>query len=174
MIEVALMIEGQDGLNWPRWQAIARTAEDAGFVGLYRSDHFPNPRGAYKDSLECWTSLVWLATHTTRLEFGPLVSPVSFRDPPMLARMAAAVDDLSGGRLHLGLGAGWQDREHQHFGYDLLSVRQRFERFREGLDVVTDLLRSDQPVDYQGRYYRLHTAILLPRPRRAGGPPIVI
>src|SRR5437588_75450 len=106
MIEVALMIEGQDGLNWDRWRRIAQVAEDAGYVGLYRSDHFTNPQGPYKDSLECWTSLTWLASHSSRLEFGPLVSPVSFHHPSNLVRMAAAVDDLAGGRLWLGLGSG--------------------------------------------------------------------
>src|SRR3979490_707062 len=98
------MIEGQDGLNWERWQKIARTVEDSGYVGLYRSDHFTNPQGPDKDSLEGWTSLTWLASHTSRLEFGPLVSPVSFRHPSMLARMAAAVDDPAGWRLHPGRG----------------------------------------------------------------------
>src|SRR5260221_13063670 len=122
--EIALMIEGQDGLNWDCWQGIARTAEDAGFVGLYRSDHFTNPRGPYKDSLECWTSLTWLASHTSRLDFGPLVSPVSFRHPSMLVRMAAAVDELSGGRLQFGIGAGWQEREHTNYSYHLGSISE--------------------------------------------------
>ena len=105
------MIEGQDGINWERFQKIAQVAEDAGYIGLYRSDHFTNPQGPYKDSLECWISLAWLASHSSRIVFGPLVSPVSFRHPSMLVRQAAAVSDLSGGRLQLGVGAGWQERE---------------------------------------------------------------
>lgn len=109
-MEIALMVEGQNGLNWPRWQRIAQAAEDLGFVGLYRSDHYTNASGPDLDSLELWVSLTWLASHTSRIEFGPIVSPVSFRHPTMTARMAAAVDDLSGGRLQLGLGAGWQVR----------------------------------------------------------------
>ncbi len=174
MIEIAIMIEGQNGLNWPRWQRLARAVEDLGFAGLYRSDHYTNARPPDKDSLELWTSLTWLASHTERLAFGPLVSPLSFRHPTHTARMAAAVDDLAHGRLILGLGAGWQEREHQKFGWDLLDIPGRFTRLQEGLEVITRLLRSDEPVDFQGRFYRLQEAILLPRPRRPAGPPILI
>jgi F420-dependent oxidoreductase-like protein len=173
-MDIAIMIEGQNGLNWPRWQRMARAVEDLGFAGLYRSDHFTNSDPPDLDSLELWTSLTWLATHTQRIEFGPLVSPASFRDPRMTARMARDVDDLSGGRLTLGLGAGWQEREHTNFGYDLLDVSKRFARFQEALEVVTRLLRSAEPVSFAGQYYQLHEAILLPRPKRAGGPPILI
>jgi F420-dependent oxidoreductase-like protein len=173
-MEIALMIEGQDGLTWPRWQRIAAAAEDLGFAGLYRSDHYTNAKPPDKASLELWVSLTWLASHTSRIEFGPLVSPVSFRQPTMTARMAAAVDDLSGGRLQLGLGAGWQVREHTNYGWDLLEVGPRLDRFQEGLEVITRLLNRDEPVDFEGEYYRLKEAILLPRPGRPGGPPIVI
>ncbi len=174
MLEVAIMIEGQDGLNWPRWQRLAQAVEALGFAGLYRSDHYTNANPPDKDSLELWVSLTWLASHTKRIEFGPLVSPVSFRQPTMTARMAAAVDDLSNGRLQLGLGAGWQEREHTNYGWDLLDVGPRFARFQEGLEVITRLLHSDKPVDFNGRYYTLRQAILLPRPQRPGGPPILI
>lgn len=174
MIEVAIMIEGQDGLNWPRWQRLAGAIEELGFAGLYRSDHYTNASPPDKDSLELWVSLTWLASHTHRIEFGPLVSPVSFRHPTMTARMAAAVDDLSGGRLILGLGAGWQEREHTNYGWDLLDVPARFDRFEEGLEVVSRLLQSETPVEFEGQFYRLKEAILLPRPARVGGPPILI
>jgi F420-dependent oxidoreductase-like protein len=174
VIEIALMIEGQNDLNWDRWQAIARVAEGAGYVGLYRSDHFTNPTGPYKDSLECWTSLTWLASHTTRLEFGPLVSPVSFRHPSMLAREAAAVDDLSGGRLHLGIGAGWQEREHTSYGYSLGTIPERMTRLREAAHIVTHLLRTTEPLTVEGKFFTLRDAVLVPRPRRPAGPPIVI
>lgn len=173
-MDIAIMIEGQDGLNWPRWQRIARAAEELGFAGLYRSDHFTNAGPPDLDSLELWLSLAWLASHTTRIEFGPLVTPVSFRHPAFTARIAAQLDDLSGGRLTLGVGAGWQEREHSAFGFDLLDVAARMERFQEGLEVMSRLLRSDAPVSFQGRYYRLHEAVLLPRPQRPGGPPILI
>lgn len=173
-MDIAIMLEGQQGLNWTRWQRIARAVEDAGFAGLYRSDHFTNPAPPDYDSLELWTSLTWLTSHTQRIEFGPMVAPVSFREPVMMARMALAVDDLSGGRLQFGLGAGWQEREHATFGYDLLPVRERVDRFEEALAITTRLLCSDEPVSFQGQYYQLQDAQLLPRPVRPGGPPIVI
>ncbi len=174
MIEVAIMIEGQDGLTWPRWQRIAQAVEDLGFAGLYRSDHYTNHTPPDKDSLELWVSLTWLASHTRRIEFGSMVSPMSFRQPTMTARMASAVDDLSGGRLTLGLGAGWQEREHTNYGWDLLAVPARFDRFEEGLEVITKLFNSASPVDFPGHYYQLNQATLLPRPARSGGPKILI
>ena len=173
-MQISLMIEGQNGLNWPRWQRIVQTVEQLGFYGLYRSDHYTNAEPPDLDSLELWISLTWLASHTERIKFGPLVSPVSFRHPTMTARMASAVDDLSGGRLVLGLGAGWQEREHHNYGWDLLDIDDRFARFAEGLEVISLLLYSDIPVEYAGRFYRLDNAILLPRPQRRGGPPILI
>lgn len=173
-MDIAIMIEGQDGLTWPRWQNLARAVEDLGFSGLFRSDHFTNAKPPDKDSLELWVSLTWLASHTTRIEFGPLVSPVSFRHPAFTARMASAVDDLSAGRLVLGLGAGWQVREHELYGFDLLEPGSRFDRFEEGLEVITRLFQSDKPVTFGGHYFQLHEATLLPRPVRPGGPLIAI
>lgn len=174
MLEIAIMIEGQNGLTWAHWQNIARLVEDAGFVGLYRSDHFTNMNPPDKDSLELWVSLTWLACNTKRIEFGPLVTPVSFRHPALTARMAAAVDDLSNGRLTLGLGAGWQEREHHLFGFDLLDATSRFERFEEGLQIVTQLLRHDSPTSFDGKYFQLREAILRPRPHRSNGPRILV
>ena len=174
MLEIAIMIEGQDGLTWPRWQKIAAAVEELGFAGLYRSDHFTSMDAPDSDSLELWTSLTWLASHTRRIEFGPLVSPGSFRHPALTARMASAVDDLSGGRLTLGLGAGWQEREHALFGFDLLPLNERFHRFEEGLEVITRLLKSDEPVTFEGKYFQLREATLLPRPARPGGPRLLI
>lgn len=174
MIEVAIMLEGQNGLTWPHWQRWGKAVEDLGFAGLYRSDHYTNASPPDKASLELWTSLTWLASHTSRIEFGPMVTPLSFRDPTMTARMAAAVDDLSGGRLTLGLGAGWQEREHTNYGWDLLDVPSRFARFEEGIEIIIRLLQSDEPSDFKGRYYSIQEGILLPRPQRLGGPPILI
>ncbi|GAB4457682.1 MAG: LLM class F420-dependent oxidoreductase [Anaerolineales bacterium] len=174
MLEIAIMIEGQNGLNWARWQRIARLVEELGFAGLFRSDHFTNSNPPDLDSLELWTSLTWLADHTSRIEFGPMVTPFSFRHPVHTARMASAVDDLSGGRLVLGLGGGWQEREHHLFGFDLLDMKPRFDRFEEGMEVVTRLLQSDEPVTFEGKYYQLRGARLLPRPQRPGGPRILV
>src|SRR5574341_1760325 len=116
MMQIGLMIEGQDGLNWSRWQRILQAAEDLGFQCVFRSDHFTNASPPDKDALELWVSLTYAAGHTQRIEFGSLVCPVTFRHPAMTVRMAAAVDDLSGGRLVLGLGVGGQEREHTKFG----------------------------------------------------------
>ena len=174
MIEVGIMIEAQNGVYWPQWQRLAKAAEDLGFVGLWRSDHFTNTEPPDKASLELWISLTWLASHTRRIQFGQLVSPAAFRHPAMVARMATAVDDLSGGRFWLGLGAGWQVREHTHFGYDLLNVKARCDRFEEYVEVVAGLLRDDVSISFEGDYYRLQDAIVLPRPQRPGGPPIVV
>lgn len=174
MIDISIMIEGQNGLTWPRWKRIVAEVEDLGFAGLFRSDHFTNAQPPDKDSLEMIVSLVYLADHTQRIHFGPLVAPFSFRNPALLARQAAAIDDLSNGRMYLGIGAGWQDREHSHFGFDLGSVAERMQRFEEGIEVVTSLLNSGEPVNFDGKFYHLEDAILLPRPQRPGGPRILI
>src|SRR5215218_5301910 len=168
------MIEGQDGLDWPRWQRLARTVEDSGYAGLHRSDHFTNPTGPVLDALELWSSLTWLADNTNRIVFGPLVSPVSFRHPVITAWTASSVDSLAGGRLRLGIGAGWQEREHEAHGFELLETELRFARLEEALEVITLLLRNDSPVSFEGEFYRVRGAVLMPRSPRPGGPPIVI
>jgi F420-dependent oxidoreductase-like protein len=174
MIEVSISVEGQTGLTWPLWRRWVAMAEARGFSGLYRSDHFTMPDPPDEDSLECIVSLAYLADHTHRVRFGPLVAPLSFRDPVMLARQAVALDDLSGGRMVLGVGTGWIEREHSLFGYELGDLQARFARLEEGLKVVTRLLKSDDAVSYEGQFYKLREAVLLPRPQREGGPPILI
>lgn len=144
-MKISIMIEGQNGLNWGNWKKIIDLVEKSGFYGLYRSDHFTNANPPDKDSLELWVSLTYLATTTKRIEFGPLVTPLSFRNPVFTARMASAVDDLSEGRLKLGLGAGWQEREHTNFGFNLLEPSERFIRFEEGLQIIKNLFKSDAP-----------------------------
>jgi F420-dependent oxidoreductase-like protein len=173
MVAVGIMLEGQFGLNWSRWDRILTAAEDFGYKHVFRSDHFTigTPE---EDSLETWVSLAYAATHTTTLEFGPLVCPTTFRHPAMTVRMAAAVDDLSKGRLNLGLGAGWHEREHTQFGVPFYDVPTRLEMLEEGLEVTTRLLNSDEPVTLDGKHFPLNEAILLPRPSRPGGPPIII
>ncbi|HEX6510616.1 MAG TPA: TIGR03560 family F420-dependent LLM class oxidoreductase [Chloroflexota bacterium] len=174
MVQIGLMIEGQDGLNWNRWKRILQAAEELPFAFVFRSDHFINPNPPDKDSLELWTSLTYAASHTERIGFGPLVAPVTFRHPSITARVAAAVDDLSGGRLVLGLGAGWNEREHRTFGIPFPPQETRLEMLEEYLRVVILLLRSDEHVSFSGNYYSLDEAILLPRPERPGGPPILV
>ncbi|HKV60084.1 MAG TPA: TIGR03560 family F420-dependent LLM class oxidoreductase [Ktedonobacteraceae bacterium] len=174
MVAISIQIEGQDGLTWSRWKRLVDEVETLGFAGLYRSDHFTNARPPDKASLEMIVSLAYLADHTQHIVFGPLVAPLSFRDPMLLARQAAALDDLSGGRMYLGLGAGWQEREHTLFGLELGDIPTRMARLEEGLEVITRLLKSDDPVSFEGRFYRLRGATLLPRPQRPGGPRILI
>jgi F420-dependent oxidoreductase-like protein len=174
MTAISIMIEGQDGLTWPRWKRLAEEVERLGYAGLFRSDHFTNSEPPDKESLELVISLAYLASSTSRIHFGSLVAPFSFRDPAMLARQAAAIDDLSAGRLILGLGAGWNAREHTLFGYELGDIPTRMARMQEGLEVITRLLRSDEPVTYAGRFYQLRGATLLARPQRPGGPQIMI
>ena len=174
MIDIGLMIEGQDGVNWPRWQRLARAAEEAGYAGLYRSDHFTNPSGEHLDALELWVSLAWLATHTSRIAYGPVVAPVSFRDPRIAAWQAAAIHALAPGRLRFGLGAGWMEREHEEFGFDLLDLDARFRRFEEALEVVTRLLREESSVSFNGEFYRLAGAELKPNPISLGRLPLVV
>ncbi|MFO7170994.1 MAG: TIGR03560 family F420-dependent LLM class oxidoreductase [Chloroflexota bacterium] len=173
-MDISIMIEGQMGLNWPRWKQIAATVDQAGFAGLFRSDHFTDPQPPNQDSLEMVISLAHLAERTERIHFGPCVAPVTFRDPVMLTRQALALDDLSGGRMILGLGAGWQEREHHMFGYPLGDVQTRMDRFEEGLKVAHLLLRSDGPATFEGRFFQLREAELLPRPQRPGGPRIMV
>ncbi len=174
MVAISIMIEGQNGLSWPLWKRLVSEVEDLGFAGMFRSDHFTNARPPDKISLEMIVSLTYLADHTQRIHFGPLVAPLSMRNPMLLARQAAALDDLSNGRMILGLGSGWQEREHYLFGFDLGDVPTRMSRFEEGLEVITLLLKSNEPVTFEGRFFQLRGAILLPRPQRPGGPRILI
>lgn len=174
MPDIAIMVEGQHGVDWHNWRPFARAVEDLGFTGLFRSDHFTNPDGPFRDALDLWPSLTWLADHTESIDFGPLVTPMSFRHPVFTARMGKDIDNLAGGRLVLGVGAGWQEREHETFGFDLLAPGPRFDRFEEGVEVIADLIRTDGPVSFDGAFYELHGAELRPRPDRPGGTPIAI
>jgi len=173
-MQIGLMIEGQWGLTWGRWRKLLQTAEDSGYQCVFRSDHFTiGPPD--EDSLETWVSLTYAADHTKRIEFGTLVCPTTFRHPAMTARMAAAVDDLSGGRLVLGLGLGWHEREHQQFGIPFYDKATRYEMLEDALEITTRLLHDGgQPVTTSGKHYSLKEAVLLPRPQRPNGPPVLI
>lgn len=148
--------------------------ERLGFAGLYLSDHILLGVSPPRPSLELIVALTYLADHTARVRFGAMVSPLSVRDPVTLARQAAALDDLSGGRFVLGVGAGWNAGEHAMFGHALGDLPTRFARLEEGLEVLTRLLRGDGPTSFEGRFFRLQEAILAPRPQRPGGPPLLI
>lgn len=170
--QIGIMIEGQDGLNWERWQRILQTAEDSGYQCVFRSDHFTNAQGPHKDALELWTSLTYAASHTERIEFGPLVTPITFRHPAMITQYAAAIDKLSNGRLILGMGTGWQDREHNDFGIYFPPLSERYERLEDGLEIVTRLFNHDEPVSYDGKHFSLDGAYLTYK--RMGGPLLLI
>jgi alkanesulfonate monooxygenase SsuD/methylene tetrahydromethanopterin reductase-like flavin-dependent oxidoreductase (luciferase family) len=174
VIELSVAIEGLCGLTWRSWQRLVQAVEPWGFAGLYSTDHFTLPGTSGLASLELIVALTYLADHTQRIHFGPMVAPFSFRDPVMLTRQAAALDDLSDGRMILGVGAGWMEYEHQMFGYALGDIGTRMARFAEALEVSTRLLQSDEPISYEGRFYQLREAILHPRPQRPGGPPILV
>src|SRR5438034_11836453 len=129
------MIEGQEGLSWDRWRRICQDADRLGFASLRRSDHFVSLNGRPElDCIECWESLALAAEWTKTIEFGPMVSPMTFRAPGVLAKIAASVDALSGGRLILGVGAGWNQNEHSLFGIPFLTERERFERLEAGIN----------------------------------------
>jgi probable F420-dependent oxidoreductase len=159
-------------VRWPELRDMARAAEDVGFdsiwVGdhlLYRDEDLP-PRGPW----EAWSVLAALAGVTERVELGPLVASISFHNPAMLAKKAATVDEISGGRLILGLGAGWNEAEYRAYGFPF---DHRVDRFEEAFAIIRGLLR-DGHVDFAGRYHQARDCFLVPRPAREGGPPIMV
>lgn len=173
-MQIGVMLEGQEGLNWDRWTKISQEVEGLGLDSLWRSDHFFSVmHRSERDSLECWASLTELATRTRRIRFGPLVSPMTFRHPALLARMAAAVDGLSNGRLVLGVGAGWNEAEHAAYGIPLPPLKERMDRLEEGIRVIRALWTGG-PASMAGTYYRLDGATLRPRPRQQPGPPLLV
>jgi F420-dependent oxidoreductase-like protein len=162
-VRLALMIEGQEGVTWDEWVALASACEEHGIEALFRSDHYISWFDERRRVLDAWTTIAGLAAHTTKLELGTLVSPGTFRHPSVLARSAATADEISGGRVTLGMGAGWQEREHEAYGFEFGTVRERVARLGEQLEVVHDLLHEDR-VDFDGTYYRLVGAPGLERP----------
>ncbi|HEX6761538.1 MAG TPA: LLM class flavin-dependent oxidoreductase [Gaiellaceae bacterium] len=162
--------EVERDVRWPEYVRLAGAAEEAGldsiWIGdhlLYRGDGRPE-RGPW----DCWTLLAGLAAVTTRVELGPLVACTAFRDPGLLARTAAAVDELSGGRLRVALGAGWNEAEFRAFG---LPFDHRVARFEEAFEIVRRLVAGER-VTFAGRYHRLEDALVLPPPRRR--PPLMV
>jgi alkanesulfonate monooxygenase SsuD/methylene tetrahydromethanopterin reductase-like flavin-dependent oxidoreductase (luciferase family) len=146
MAKVGIMIEGQEGLNWDRWRRICHDTDTLGFDSLRRSDHLVSLMGApERDCIECWISLALAAEWTNRIEFGPMVSPMTFRHPAVLARMAASVDVLSGGRVILGVGAGWNENEHREFGIPFLTERQRFDLLEQGVRTMRETWSKSNP-----------------------------
>jgi alkanesulfonate monooxygenase SsuD/methylene tetrahydromethanopterin reductase-like flavin-dependent oxidoreductase (luciferase family) len=165
-MRVCLMIEGQEGVTWDQWRALATTAEESGFEALFRSDHYESLAGPSNlGSLDAWATLNALAALTTTLRLGTLVSPVTFRHPSVLARNAVTADHVSGGRIELGMGAGWHEGEHRSFGFPFETTKARFDRLTEQVEIVYRSWVAD-PFDFDGRFYRLEQADPQPKPVR--------
>jgi len=164
VVGIALMLEGQEDLTWERLFRFAEAAETLGFEGLFRSDHLTSLGGhASRESLALWPSMTALALKTSRIRFGPLVCSITFRHPAMVAKMAASVDVLSGGRFDLGIGAGWFAREHDMFGIPYPKYSGRLDRLDEGAQLIRDLW-SGEPMTTSGEHYSLTEAEAHPEP----------
>jgi alkanesulfonate monooxygenase SsuD/methylene tetrahydromethanopterin reductase-like flavin-dependent oxidoreductase (luciferase family) len=165
-MDVGIMIEGQEGLTWERWFRLAEAAEDLGYESLCRSDHLTGLAGqSARPALDTWTSITALATRTRRIRFGPMVSPLTFYQPAILAKMAHAVDLLSGGRLDLGIGAGWNEYEHRMFGVPFPGLKERLDRLECGARLIR-ALDEGRPVSLAQPYWPLDKAEAYPRPTR--------
>src|SRR5690242_4326062 len=172
-MQLGVMLEGQEGLTWHLWRRIMARVEELGFESLWRSDHFMSLVDSSRDTLETWVALTLAAAETTRLRFGSLVCPMTFRHPSLLAWMAAAVDTLSGGRLVLGVGAGWNAQEHHAFGIPFPPLIERMHMLEEGLEVIMRLL-GDGPAHFAGRHYQLDGANPHPKPAQRPRIPLLI
>ncbi len=151
MAELGIMIESQEGLTWEYWRALCRDVDGLDFASLRRSDHlFSVMERGERESLECWVSLALAAEWTKRVQIGPMVSPMTFRHPALLAKMAAAVDQLSGGRLILGVGAGWNEAEHQAFGVPFPTLKERFDNLESGIERIRQTWRVNRPAPVHG------------------------
>jgi F420-dependent oxidoreductase-like protein len=168
-VRLALMIEGQEGVTWKDWVALAETCEANGVEALFRSDHYLSGTDEERPVLDAWATIAGLAARTTKLELGTLVSPATFRHPSVVARNAATADEIAGGRVTLGLGAGWMEREHEAYGFEFTTAPERVTRFAEQLEIAHGLLRQER-LSFSGRYYRLEQAPGLRRP----GLPILV
>ena len=142
MAHVGVMIEAQEGLNWTRWRRIVADAERLGFASLRTSDHLQSVMGTSRGSLSAWPALALAAEWTERIQLGPMVSPITFYVPAVLGRIARAVDELSGGRLILGLGTGWNEAEHKAFGIPMPGWRERFDRLEESIPRIRQTFTS--------------------------------
>lgn len=177
-MELRIFTEPQQGASYDQLLAVARTAEEAGFGAFFRSDHYlsmgevdglPGPTDA-------WTTLAGLARDTERIRLGTLLSAATFRLPGPLAITVAEVDAMSGGRVELGLGAGWYEDEHRAYGIPFPSVEERFDRLEEQLAVVHGLWSTPEGgrFSFEGRHYRLSDSPALPKPLQRPHPPIVV
>jgi F420-dependent oxidoreductase-like protein len=173
-MRVALMIEGQEGVTWEHWCALADACEAHGIDTLFRSDHYISMGDETGNvAHDAWTTVAGLAARTTTLRLGTLVSPATFRLPGLLANAAATVDHISGGRIELGLGAGWMEREHRAYGFPFPETKVRLEQFAEQLEIVHRLW-TEERVDFRGRHYTLENAPAQPKPVQQPRPPLLV
>jgi len=165
-MDVCLMIEGQENVTWEQWIGLALACEEYGFQALFRSDHylsFGHP--AEYGSMDAWATLSALADRTDRIRLGTLVSPVTFRHPSELAKAVVTVDHVSGGRIELGMGAGWHEGEHRAYGFPFPPDGERFDILEEQVEIVHRLWDVDeQEVNFEGKHYRLEGCHALPKP----------
>ena len=168
------MIEGQQGVTWEQWQAIAAACERSGIHALFRSDHYlPHGDDRSLDVLDAWAVICGLAAITTDIRLGTLVSPVGFRHPSLLAKMVATADAISGGRIELGLGIGWNEAEHRAFGFDFTSAGLRIEALTEQLEILHGLWAGES-FSFSGEHYALDAPPVLPTPVQKPQVPIMI
>jgi F420-dependent oxidoreductase-like protein len=173
-MDVCLMIEGQEDVNWADWQAIAAACEEHGVGTLFRSDHYLSVDDRReRGSLDAWTTIAALAAITERLRLGTLVSPATFRHPAVLAKMAVTADHVSGGRVELGIGAGWWDREHEAYGFDLPEPGPRLDALEEQMELIRRYW-EEGPFNYEGRHYRAKNLDALPKPMQQPRLPLIL
>jgi F420-dependent oxidoreductase-like protein len=166
------MIEGQEGVTWPQWEALARACEENGVPALFRSDHYLGIH-TERASLDAWATVNALAATTSSLRLGTLVSPATFRHPSVLAKLAATADQISGGRIEFGIGAGWYEREHEAYGFPFADARTRMDVLEEQLQVVLGNW-SDGPFSFQGVHYSLKDLNAEPKPVQEPHPPVIM
>jgi alkanesulfonate monooxygenase SsuD/methylene tetrahydromethanopterin reductase-like flavin-dependent oxidoreductase (luciferase family) len=168
------MIEGQEGVTWEDWCALADACVEHGIETLFRSDHYISQGDEDANvAHDAWTTIAALAARTPTLRFGTLVSPVTFRAPALLANAVATADHVSGGRVELGIGMGWMEREHRAFGFPFPETRVRAEMFAEQIEIVHRLW-TEERVDFHGRHYVLEGAPTVTRPVQQPHPPIIV
>src|ERR671910_3877631 len=135
-MRLALMIEGQEGVSWEDWLALAEACEEHGVEALFRSDHYLSPTDNGRAALDAWAVIPALAARTERIELGTLVSPVTFRPAAVLANASSTAYEISGRRVSLGMGTGWMEAEHEAFGFAFPPMQERLRLFREQLEAV--------------------------------------
>jgi F420-dependent oxidoreductase-like protein len=169
------MIEGQEGVSWEDWVALARACEEHRVPALFRSDHYMNLDGRHPErvALDAWATVCALAAITSTVRLGTLVSPATFRHPSNLAKVVASADEISGGRIELGLGAGWHEREHAAYGFPFPPTPERIDVLEEQLQVVLGSW-GREVFSFAGRYYRLEALDAWPKPVQRPHPPLIM